>query len=129
MKFIVGGGPLVPSGLISLLFYECVEMINILMIFQTIQHHKILKKVSSVIKSGEELDTLGIWLGCDPNDVTRLRNADHNVRDAAYQILSGFYELFPNEERWGILIEALEELNKHTTIKELRLEELRQQQS
>ena len=97
------------------------------MIFQTIQHHKILKRVSSVITKGEELDTLGIWLGCNPNDVTRLRNANHNIKDAAYQILSSFYELFPNEERWKILIEALEELKKHATIKELRLEELHQQ--
>ena len=83
--------------------------------------------MSSVINSGEELDTLGIWLGCNPNDVTRLRNADHNIKDAAYQILSAFYELVPNDERWGILIEALEELNKQTTTKELRLEELDEQ--
>ena len=83
--------------------------------------------MSSVISSWVELDTLGIWLGCNPYDVTRLRNADHNIKDAAYQILSAFYEFVPNDERWRILMEALEELNKHTTIQELRLEELHEQ--
>ena len=51
------------------------------------EHYKILKRVASVITFWEELDTLGIWLGCDTNDVTRLRNANHSIKDAAYQIL------------------------------------------
>ena len=106
---------------------KCKVVEHVFMIFQTIKHHKILKRVSSVINSGGELDTLGIWLGCNPNDVARLRNANHNVEDAAYQILSSFYDSVSNDERWKFLIEALEELNKHTTIKELKLEELLKQ--
>ena len=90
------------------------------------EHYKILKRVASVITFWEELDTLGIWLGCDPNDVTRLRNANHSIKDAAYQTLTSFYNSVPNKERWGILIETLKQLNRHSTIKELRLEELHQ---
>ena len=93
---------------------------------QVIQHHKILKKVASVITSWEELDTLGIWLGYDPNDVRRLRNNNQSIKDAAYQILCSFYDSVPNAQRWGILTEALKEMNKHTTLKELKLEELHQ---
>ena len=88
------------------------------------EHHKILMKTASVITSGEELNTLGIWLGCDPNDVTRLRNANLSIKDAAYQILCSYYYLVPDDERWENLIEAMKELNKHVTVKELRLEEV-----
>ena len=78
-------------------------------------------KIASVITSGEELNTLGIWLGCDPNDVTRLRNANLSIKDAAYQILCSYYYSVPDDERWENLIEAMKELNEHATVKELRL--------
>ena len=83
-------------------------------------------KIASVITCWEELDTLGIWLGCDPNDVTRQRNANHSIKDVAYRILCSFYNSVPNKERWGVLIDALKELNKFSTVKELRLEKLHQ---
>ena len=89
------------------------------------EHHKILVKITTCITSGDELNMLGIWLGCDPNDVTRLRNANLSIKDAAYQILTSFYNSrAKRSERWGILTEALKELNKHATLKELKLEEL-----
>ena len=88
------------------------------------EHDKILKKVALVITFWEELDTLGIWLGCHPNDVTRLRNANLSITDAAYQILCSFYNSVPNDQRWATLAEAMKELNKHSTVKELRLEEV-----
>ena len=77
--------------------------------------------MASVITSWEELDILGIWLGCDPNDVTRLRNNNPSVKDAAYQVLCSFYNSVPNQERWAILIEALGELNKHSVVNNLNL--------
>ena len=86
-------------------------------------------KIASVITSGEELDTLGIWLGCDPNDVTRLRNANLSIKDTAYQILCSFYNSVPNKERSGVLIDALKELNKLSTVKELRLEKFHEYSS
>ena len=96
-------------------------------IFQVTQHHKTLDKVASVMTSQDQLTTLGIWLGCDPNDVTRLRNANQSIKDAAYQILCSFYNSVPNNERWGTLAEALKVLNKHATMKELKLEEMHQE--
>ena len=47
-----------------------------------IEHHKILMKIASVITCLEELDILGIWLGCDPNDVTRLRNTNLSIKES-----------------------------------------------
>ena len=99
-------------------YYHCVSQIT--------EHHKIFVKIAAVITSGDELNMLGIWLGCDPNDVTRLRNANLSIKDAAYQILCSFYNSVPNDERWETLAEALRELNKHATLKELKLEELHQ---
>ena len=87
----------------------------------------VLLKIASVITSADELTTLGICLGCDPNDVRRLKNGNPSLKDAAYEILWSFYNFAPNAEKWGILIEALREQKKNLTVKELRLEELHQQ--
>ena len=95
--------------------------------FKVIQHQKILLKIASVITSPDELNTLGVWLGCDPNDVRRLKNCNPNLKDAAYEILCCFYESVPDAERWIKIMEALEELRKHGTVKELRLDELHSQ--
>lgn len=92
--------------------------------FKVIQHQKILLKIASLITSPDELNILGIWLGCDPNDVRRLKNTSPNLKDAAYEILCSFYYSVPDAERWIRITEALEELKKHGTVKELRLEEL-----
>ena len=81
-------------------------------------------KIASAITSPEELSRLGIWLGCDPNDVMRLRIGNWDIRDAAYRILRSFYASVPNAERWGKVIEALEELKQHAIVKDLGLEEL-----
>ena len=91
---------------------------------KVIQHQKILLKIASVITSSDELNTLGIWLGCEPNDVRRLTNSNPNLKDAAHEILCSFYNSVPNAERWTKIIEALEEMNKRGTVKELGLEEL-----
>ena len=84
----------------------------------------VLMKIASVITSTDELTMLGICLGCDPNDVRRLKNGNPSLKDAAYEILCSFYNFVPNEERWRILIEALREQKKNLTVKVLGLEEL-----
>ena len=91
---------------------------------QVIEHHKILVKIASVIISGDELNMLGIWLEREPNDIRRLRNTNASIRDAAYQILCSFYDSVPDAQRWGILSQTLKELNKDSTLKELKLEQL-----
>ena len=88
------------------------------------EHHKILMKIAAAVTLPDELSMLGIWLGCDPDDVRRLKNRNHSLKDAAYEILCSFYNFVPNHQRWGILTEALKELNKHAKVKELGLEEL-----
>ena len=95
--------------------------------FKVIQHQKILLKIASVITSSDELITLGVYLGCDPNDVRRLKNGNMNLKEAAYEILWCFYNSAPDAERWIRITEALEELKKHGTLKELRLEKLHSQ--
>ena len=92
--------------------------------FKVIQHQKILLKIASLITSPDELNILGIWLGCDPNDVRRLKNTNPNLKDVAYEILCSSYYSVPDAERWIRITEALEELKKHGTVKELGLEEL-----
>ena len=81
-------------------------------------------KIASLITSPDELCYLGICLECDPNDVRRLKSGNPNLKDAAYEILCSFFASTPNDQRWGVLIEAIRELKKNTTVKELRLEEL-----
>ena len=92
-----------------------------------IKHQKILLKIASVITSLDELITLGVWLGCDSNDVIRLKYHNLNLKSAAYEILCSFYCSVPNKERWIQIIEALEELNKCETVQQLGLEELHRQ--
>ena len=96
-------------------------------VIKVIKHQKIPLKIASVITSPDELNTLGIWLGCDPDDVRRLKNTNPNLKDATYEILCFFYHSVPNAERWMKLTEALEEMNKRGTVKELGLEELYRQ--
>ena len=88
------------------------------------EHHKILMKIAAAVTLPDELSTLGIWLGCDPDDVRRLKNRNHSLKDAVYEILCSFYSFVPNHQRWGVLTEALKELNKHAKVKKLELEEL-----
>ena len=70
-----------------------------------------------------EVDTVGIWLECDPNDVKRLRSENNSVKGASYHILSAFWErvTLPESEKWRMIKNALEELEKETAISEIGL--------
>ena len=84
----------------------------------------ILMQIASAITSPFELSKLGIWLGCEPEDVRRLKISNHNLKDAAYEILFDFYYSVPDNLRWGHLITAMEVLDKHTVVKDLELNKL-----
>ena len=73
-----------------------------------------------------EVDTLGIWLECDPNDVRRLRSENNSVKGSSYHILSAFWERVtsPEPEKWRMIKNALEELEKETAILEIGLDAL-----
>ena len=88
------------------------------------QDHWILIEIAAAFTSMDELSSLGIGLGCDPRDVSELKQNRNNIKDVAYEILSSFYySPVPKEERWMILIKTLGKLNKNMTVKKLRLEE------
>ena len=69
-----------------------------------------------------EATTLGITLGCHPDDV--MYYVDKlDVRDAAYRFLYWTEDKYLAEEKWEKIIEALTILEKNNTIRELHLEE------
>ena len=69
-----------------------------------------------------EVTTLGITLGISPDDV-RYKVNQYDVRDAAYKFLCWTEDNYGPVEKWEKIIEALKELEKNTTIKELNLEQ------
>ena len=83
-------------------------------------------EVASVPTCGMDLHKLGVYLKRDQNDIWRLVNGRLDVQEAAYQILCSFYNSVPNHERWGLLIDALKELDQRVKVKELGLDKLHQ---
>ena len=81
-------------------------------------------EVASVVTSGMDLHKLGVYLKRRDNDICRLVNRCQDVQHTAYQILRSFYNSVPNKERWGLLIEALIQLDQRVKVKELGLDEL-----
>ena len=81
-------------------------------------------KIASVVISRNDLDILGLWLQRDPNDTLRLSTLCQDTKQAAYQILCSFYNSVPNNRRWGLLIDALVNLDQRVKVRELGLDEL-----
>ena len=79
--------------------------------------------------SVEDVQILGLYLECDPDDIEyRLNTNQRCPRQTAYQILMWFEETYMDEvEKWTKLIEALTEMGKNKTVAELGLYELRDQ--
>ena len=90
------------------------------------EHQKILMEVASVATCGMDLHKLGVYLKRDQNDIWRLANGCQDVQHAAYQILCSFYNSVPNKERWGLLIDALIQVDQRVKVKEPGLDELDQ---
>ena len=83
-------------------------------------------EVASLVTSGMDVHKLGVYLKRRDNDIWRLVNGCQDLQHAAYQILCSFYNSVPNKERWGLLIEALIQLDQRVKVKELGLDELHQ---
>ena len=90
--------------------------------FQENKIQKVYLAISKKVTSQHEALTLGIHLGINHDDV-KYRVTNYDVRDAAYRFLYWADENYRPMERWEKIIEALEALQKNTTIGELDLEE------
>ena len=69
------------------------------------------------------VNTLGIWLGCDRDYVKRLKTLMNSVAGVTLEILEYCYRRDDNSGtgKWGMIIDALRELGKETTIEKLGL--------
>lgn len=74
----------------------------------------------------DEIRTLGLELGCDPNEIERLKSENISVKGAAYKILASFYESVcrPDSAMWNQVRNALKELEKEKAVVELGLDRL-----
>ena len=71
------------------------------------------------------MQTLGLHLECDPDDIRYKLNKHQDVRTTTYEIFLWFEENYPDEaEKWRVLIKVLREMNKHKTIDDLGLEKM-----
>ena len=91
---------------------------------KTKKHYQVLKKVSDLVTSWEDLVTMVIWLGRDPGTVERLRNENTRIADATSHILFSFYRSASPTECWATLKGALTQLDKGNYSLELGLDEL-----
>ena len=90
------------------------------------RNFKLYNKLIQEITSVEDVQTLGLYLECDPYDIEYLLNMNQKCpRQTAYQILLWFEEHYKDEvEKWTKLIEALTEMGKKKTVGKLGLYEL-----
>ena len=72
----------------------------------------------------EDLVTMVIWIGHNPEDVQRLRSDNTRIGDATSQILFSFYSSASPTERWASLKAAVTQLDKHNAVTELGMDEL-----
>ena len=74
------------------------------------------------MKTPHEATTLGITLGCHPDDVN-FYVTKYDVRDAVYKFLCWTKDNYSPAERWEKIVEALTTLEKNNAILELGLQE------
>ena len=81
--------------------------------------------ISKKITIAHEATTLGITLGCDPDNVDFYVNKyeKSDIRRAAYKFLRWTKDIYEPVEMWEKIIEAIKQLQKNTAIKELGLQE------
>ena len=93
---------------------------------QKVEDHKILLRVARYITNWEDLRTLGLELGSDPDDIDELCTVTHSVKTAAYNILKSSYNQNegPTWQTWKIIKAALESLGKNAAVRELELDRL-----
>lgn len=90
------------------------------------QDHKTLNKVAARITDWDEVNTLGLELDCDPNEIKRLMNENISIKGASYKILSSFYEgsASPDQAKWTRVRHAMKELGKEAAIVDLGINKL-----
>ena len=87
--------------------------------FQETDIHKLFLTISKKVRNPHDVRMLGITLGCHPDDVVHHVTQERDVREAAYKFLCWTEDNYGPVEKWEKIIEALETLEKNTTIKEL----------
>ena len=87
-------------------------------------------RVASHITDWNELRELGLELGSDPTDIKRLCNMMHDVKTAAYEILSSFYNQSkgPAWKKWTSIKDTLVLMGKNGAVAELGLDILSQEE-
>ena len=94
------------------------------MTFQDIDIYTVFLRISKKITKAHEATTLGIFLGCDPDDVDfYVTKYDRDYREVAYKFLRWTKDNYGSVAMWEKIIEGMEELKKNNTIKELGLQE------
>ena len=94
------------------------------MTFQDSDIHTVFLRISKKIITAHEATTLGITLGCHPDDVDfYVTKYERDVREAAYKFLRWTKDNYGPVEMWEKIIEAMKKLEKNTTIQELGLQE------
>ena len=82
-------------------------------------------KVASVVICGMDLHILGVYLKRDQNDIWRLVNGRQDVQACSLSDSLFLLQLgAKSQERWGLLIEALINLDQRVKVKELGLDVL-----
>ena len=79
--------------------------------------------IAKKVRNPHEVRTLGITLGCEPDDVDRHLTQERDIREAAYKLLRWTEDNCRPVEKWEKIIEALTTLEKINTILELGLQE------
>ena len=94
------------------------------MTFQDSDIHTVFLRISKKITVAHEATTLGIILGCHPDDVDfYVTKYESDIRKAAYKFLRWTKDIYEPVKMWEKIIEGMEELKKNNTIKELALQE------
>ena len=77
----------------------------------------------------DDVETLAIWLECQPGEVTRLRNENCSLRGITYKVLASFYHrnAIIDANTWNKIKEVLSVLNKNTTVVDSGIEQLHHQ--
>ena len=80
--------------------------------------------ISKKIRTPHEATTLGITLGCHPDDVDfYVTKYDRDYREVAYKFLRWTKDNYGSVEMWEKIIEAMKQIQNNNTIKELGLQE------
>ena len=94
--------------------------------FQTTRIHQTFNKLSRRFTRWEDVMTFGIWLNCDPDDLTRLCGSSASIPLAVYEIMRSFFtsKSCTNAEKWSVVKESLTEVGLLTAITECGVDQL-----